>query len=97
MEAGRRNRGRRLGLGDAGRERLRQAALARRPWEHSTGPKTAEGKARSAANGKLRQKGPRSVRERRAEAAGFRALIGLMQAGRKSSATGPGPGPSMAV
>jgi len=29
---------------------LREAALRKRPWEHSTGPKTAEGKRRSAAN-----------------------------------------------
>jgi hypothetical protein len=33
--------------------RTRQAALIRtwRPWEHSTGPVTAEGKARTARNG----------------------------------------------
>jgi hypothetical protein len=37
-----------------GRERLRLTALANRPWEHSTGPKTPEGKSRSAANGKIR-------------------------------------------
>ncbi len=96
MEAGRRNREKRLGLSDAGRERLRQAALAGRAWEHSTGPRTAEGKARSAANGKLRQKGPRSVRERRAEVAGFRALIGIMQAGRKALVTRPESCPSTA-
>ncbi len=33
--------------------RARQAALIRswRPWERSTGPRTAEGKARAARNG----------------------------------------------
>ena len=33
--------------------RARQAALIRtwRPWEQSTGPRTAEGKARTARNG----------------------------------------------
>jgi hypothetical protein len=35
-----------------GLEQLRQAALAGRPWEHATGPRTPEGKARAAANGK---------------------------------------------
>lgn len=84
VEAGPRNREKRLGLSDAGRERLRQAPLAGRAWEHSTGPRTAEGKARSADDGKLLQKGPMSVRERRAEAAGFRALIGPLRAGRKA-------------
>jgi len=39
------------GLTPEGRRRLQEAALANRPWEHSTGPRTAEGKARSAANG----------------------------------------------
>jgi len=94
--AGRRNREKRLGLSDAGRERLRRAALGGRPWEHSTGPRTAEGKARSAANGKLRQEGPRSVRERRADAAEFRTLIGIMRAGRKALPTSPESGPSTA-
>jgi hypothetical protein len=37
-----------------GRQRLRLAALANRPWEHSTGPRTPEGKSRSAANVKIR-------------------------------------------
>jgi hypothetical protein len=64
-------------------ERLRQAALAARPWERSTGPRTPEGKARVAANGKARQKGPSSVRERRAELAEFQHLIAQMQASRK--------------
>jgi hypothetical protein len=53
----------RRGLSPEGREKLRQAAVANRPWEHSTGPRTPEGKARSAANGKVRQKGPYSTRE----------------------------------
>lgn len=33
-----------------GRRRLRAAARRNRPWEHSTGPKTPEGKAKSAQN-----------------------------------------------
>ena len=42
------DRRKRPGISPEGRERLRVAALARRPWEHSTGPRTHEGKARSA-------------------------------------------------
>jgi hypothetical protein len=45
---------------------LSEAARRNRPWLHSTGPKTVAGKARSAANGKLRQTGALSVREVRA-------------------------------
>jgi len=37
------------------RERYRQAALVNKPWLHTTGPKTAAGKARSAANNQQRQ------------------------------------------
>ena len=58
VEAGRRNRKKWKGFTPEGLERLRQAALTNRPWEHSTGPRTPEGKARVAANGKARQKGP---------------------------------------
>ena len=43
-----------------------QAALDHRPWDHSTGPRTPEGKQRSALNGKNRQIGVLSVRELRA-------------------------------
>ena len=49
IEANRRNR-QKWRLTDEGRRRLRESALARRPWEHSTGPRTAEGKARMAEN-----------------------------------------------
>ena len=47
------------------RERQRQNALRQRPWEHATGPKTAKGKLRSAANGQhQRQPGSsRAVRD----------------------------------
>lgn len=50
VAAGRRNRKKRGPLTRGGREKLRQTALKNRPWEKSTGPKTPEGKARSAAN-----------------------------------------------
>lgn len=50
QQAGRANRRKRKGLTDEGRERLRAAALERRPWEHSTGPRTVEGKAIARGN-----------------------------------------------
>lgn len=74
VAAGRANRAKRKGLTAEGRERLRRAALANRPWEHSTGPTTAAGKVQAAANGKRRQLGLTSVRELRAELANLRAL-----------------------
>src|SRR4051812_31726613 len=83
VEAGRRNHARRLGLSAAGRERLRQAALANRPWDHATGPRTPAGKARSAANGKACQKGSKSVRALRAELADVRDLVVQMRAARR--------------
>lgn len=33
-----------------GRRRLREAAQRNRPWEHATGPRTPQGKARSSQN-----------------------------------------------
>ena len=44
VAAGRRNWLKRKGLTPDSRERLRQAAFANRPWQHATGPRTAEGK-----------------------------------------------------
>src|SRR3954454_18172477 len=83
VAAGRLNVLKRKGLTPEGLERIRAAALANRPWEHSTGPRTPEGKARSAANGRSRQKGERSVRSLRAEVAGYVHLVHEMVAGRK--------------
>jgi hypothetical protein len=83
----------RKGLTPDGRERLRAAALANRPWLHSSGPKTTEGKRASAANGKARQRGPVSVRELRAELAGFNAVLSMMRAGRRVAAGAIGAGP----
>jgi hypothetical protein len=66
------------------RERSRQLALATRPWERSTGPKTAAGKAQAALNGKTRQKGEKSSREKRAEVAEIGQLLKSMGALRTS-------------
>jgi len=84
--AGRLNRLRRGELSEAGRQRLREAALQRQPWRHATGPRTAAGKAQAIRNGKLRQKGPHSVRETRAELASLRELVVAMQEARRQAA-----------
>jgi hypothetical protein len=57
------------------REMLRQLALMGRPWEHSTGPRTVEGKARVAENGRKRQKGDESVRQIRRNIAQVKSMI----------------------
>ena len=56
-------------LSPEGRERLRAAAMKHQPWRHSTGPRSALGRAQAVVNGKRRQKGPISVRERRRQVA----------------------------
>lgn len=53
VAAGRRNRQLRKGLTPKGLATLRATALGNQPWKHSTGPRTAAGKAKSAANGRL--------------------------------------------
>ena len=78
VAAGRLNVLRRGPLTPAGRERLRQAALMRRMWERSTGPKTPEGKVRSAANGQRRQPGTQSLRAVRRSVAEVTGLISDM-------------------
>ena len=83
VAAGKLNRQKRRGLTPEGRERLRQAARANRPWEHTTGPRTPEGKARAARNGKARQKGEQSVREVRRCLAEVVGLVYDMAAGRR--------------
>jgi hypothetical protein len=83
VAAGRLNRLKRGPLTPEGRERLRQAALAKQPWQHSTGPRTAAGKACAVANGKRRQTSERSVREVRRSLAELTTLAhGLSQARR---------------
>jgi hypothetical protein len=83
VAAGRRNRLKRRGLSDAGRQRLRDAARANKPWLHSTGPRTAAGKAQAALNGKLRQLDAMSVREVRGEFSGLNNVIEQLAALRR--------------
>ena len=66
------------------RERKRQATLANRPWLHSTGPRTALGKQRSAQNSRAKQKGEKSIRQIRAELAPILALMRQMSSAREA-------------
>ena len=52
-----------------------QIALAHRPWERSTGPRSEEGKMQAALNGKSRQIGLLSVRELRQYKKGQKTVL----------------------
>ena len=82
-EINRRNRAQWRGFTPEGLERLRAATLANQPWRYATGPKTPEGKARSARNGCYRQRGEKSVRQLRTELADVFALIHEMAEARR--------------
>lgn len=75
VAAGKLNRAKRGPLTAEGRERLRAAALANMPWLLSTGPKTTEGKAIAAANGRYSQVDELSIRQSRREVAN---LLGML-------------------
>ena len=64
-----------------------------KPWEHSTGPKTPAGKAKSAANGLRKQliPGP-SVRQLRGELSGIGDLLEGMAALRINAKEAGKPG-----
>lgn len=85
VAAGYRNWLLRKGLSEEGRLRLRDTALAHQPWRFATGPRTLEGKARSAANGKRRQSGDHSIRELRDEVAEIRSLIDMLRSVRNAA------------
>jgi hypothetical protein len=82
-EINRRNRQHWRGMSPEGKARVRAAVLLHRPFERSTGPRTPEGKARSARNGRVGREGP-SVRELRAELAGILTLMNQMAVTRRS-------------
>ena len=82
VAAGRRNWLKRGPRTPAGRERLRQSTLKNKPWLWSTDPRTPEGKAKVAANGRKHQKGEKSVRQLRASVADVRLMVERMVAGR---------------
>jgi hypothetical protein len=75
VAAGRRNRSLRTTLTEAGRERLRQSANTHKPWNNSTGPRSADGKERVRQALRRRRKGVHSVRELRQLTADLRGLL----------------------
>src|SRR5262249_37865589 len=83
VAAGKRNRAKRQGLTPQGRTKLRQSALAARPWQNATGPRTPEGKARAAQNGKVRQTAEVSTRAIARELAEVNRLMRDMAATRR--------------
>jgi hypothetical protein len=83
VAAGRRNRCLRGPLSLQGQRRLRLAALWNKPWLFSTGPQTPEGKARSATNGRWRQKGAISDRQTHGSVVDMGLLIKAMTAARR--------------
>ena len=88
VAAGKLNQLKWKGVTPAGREKLRQTAIKHQPWLHSTGPRTAKGKARVALNGCKRQKGPRSMRAIARELHDLRELLGEMEAARAAAGLG---------
>ena len=83
VAAGKANQRKWKGHTEAGLLRLREAALRIKPWLQATGPRTAEGKARAALNGKARQKGEYSRHERRQLASDALQLMELMALTRR--------------
>lgn len=96
VAAGKLNRKLRGPLSSAGRQRLREAVLREQPWRYSTGPRTANGKAAVARNGRMRMKGKTSVRERRAMVVEANSLISQMAMLRAKVAADFAGGPDVA-
>ncbi len=84
VRIGRLNQRKRKGITPEGRQRLRETALRNRPWEHSTGPRTPEGKSRASQNGKYRQKDEMSRREVQLELCELNALLIGMATSRRT-------------
>ncbi len=74
LEANRRNLRKAGPLTEEGRARLREAARRNRPWEHTTGPRTAEGLARSSKNALKHGRDTAKAREFRERALRFLRL-----------------------
>ena len=84
-ETNRRNRRKRKGLTPAGREKLRQTALKHQPWRFSTGPRTPEGKAKVALNGKKQQRDELSIREISREVGEAGNMVDCLAAARQQA------------
>lgn len=85
VAAGRRNRQKRGELTPEGLQRLSDWANEHQPWAESTGPRTAQGKARSAQNGLLNRPLDRETLQVRNELASVSDLIQQMRETIKQS------------
>ena len=72
----------RRGLTPEGRLKLQEAARFHQPWVDSTGPRSAEGKANVALNGRKTKRGYTGVRAMRREISSVNAMICQMQGTR---------------
>lgn len=72
----------RRGLTPEGRQRLRDAIIFHQPWVDSTGPRSVEGKAKVAMNGRKTKRGYTGVREMQREISAVMAMICQMQTAR---------------
>lgn len=84
VQAGRSNRMKRGPLSLETMHRMRDAINKNKPWKRSTGPRTPAGKAIVARNGKVRQIGPRSIREIRADLSDIMCLIAVTRKSREA-------------
>lgn len=64
VRAGRENAKKGRGLTAKGAQKIREANQRHKPWKLSTGPRTPAGRRQSSLNGKIRQVGSLSTRER---------------------------------
>lgn len=81
-------RRRRPRLTPEARERFRQNALRHRPWLKSTGPKTAEGKARCCHNARKYPRSPSTLHTILADALGVAMQLAAVRQSIEETLTG---------
>ena len=72
------------GLTADGRKRQQASIRIHKPWEQATGPRTDDGKTKSAQNGCLTRRGNRGISAMRREMAAVAQLIHMMRDDRQS-------------
>ena len=80
--AGKLNFLKRRGLTPEGKLKLQAAIQFHQPWVDSTGPRSVEGKAKVALNGRRTKRGYTGVREMQREISAVMAMICEMQVAR---------------
>ena len=82
--AGKLNRAKRQALTPEGAAKLRASALVHRPWQFATGPRTAAGKRKAAANGLAKAAGGQSARAAKREIASLGDMLASMGSVRRA-------------